>query len=192
MTAPAIDYDYVRRLTLMVSRHLPPHLDRDDLIQEANIAAWQAADRFDESFGVPFDGYLAIRIRGAVTDYVRFWQHSRRTVRATLVSINEPVWAGGEEFGELADNLADDSVPVDDSAAIEIDLRDMHDRVARQLVRLNATTRWVLEEYFMKNRSMKSIGLDLDLTEGRVSQMITRDLQRMRNMPSWQRLAEAA
>jgi RNA polymerase sigma factor (sigma-70 family) len=180
MSTPVIDWTYVRRVALLASRHLPAHLDRDDLVQEANIAAWQAADRYDEAFGVPFNSFLAVRVRGAVTDYARFWQHTRRRVKAVVVSLNEPAWAGD---GELIDTLPDATPTVD------IDLRD---GVAGQLARFNVTTRRVLGEYFMIGRTMKAIGVDLGLCEARISQIITRDIERMRNMPSWQRLADVA
>jgi DNA-directed RNA polymerase specialized sigma subunit len=44
----------------------------------------------------------------------------------------------------------------------------------------------------MIGRTMKAIGVDLGLCEARISQIITRDIERMRNMPSWQRLADIA
>lgn len=49
-----------------VSRNLPPSFDISDLEQEAYIALWRVAEKFDVSRGVPFRGYAYMAVRGAV------------------------------------------------------------------------------------------------------------------------------
>ncbi len=187
MTAPDIDWGYVERLVRMACRHLPAHVDRDDIGQEANIAAWRAAGRFDATFGVPFEVFLAIRVRGAVRDVIRT---NLPTVtrsgapRPKMVSLNEPLRNGsGTEHGELADTVAWE----DDGTAV-LDLRDA---VTEALARLDSRTRILLEEYLLHGRTMRDVGIDLGLSEAGVSLALTRACTRLRRIPSWQQIAAA-
>jgi RNA polymerase sigma factor (sigma-70 family) len=48
-----------------------PPADRDDVQQEARIAAWQALKRYDEKRNDEFRGYAHRRVRGAALDALR-------------------------------------------------------------------------------------------------------------------------
>lgn len=48
-----------------VARRLPPSFDREDLRQEALIAAWRAEERYDPSRGVPYPVYAYRAVHGA-------------------------------------------------------------------------------------------------------------------------------
>jgi RNA polymerase sigma factor (sigma-70 family) len=54
------------RIAENASRKLPPSFDIDDLRQAAAIGVWTAAQKFDPSRGVPFQGYAAVYVKGAV------------------------------------------------------------------------------------------------------------------------------
>ena len=60
---------------------LPSHVNRDDLTSAGMFALATAAQAFDDSRGVPFARFAAIRIRGALTDELRSMDWASRAVR---------------------------------------------------------------------------------------------------------------
>jgi len=72
----------VRHVLAGVAAHFPRHADREELAQAASLGLVEAAARFDESRGVPFDRWAALRIRGAILDAVRALDFAPRTLRA--------------------------------------------------------------------------------------------------------------
>lgn len=174
---PTVDYDYVRRIARMAASQLPSWVDRDDLIQEASIAAWKAAQRWDETSGTSLEAFITFRIRGAVRDWIRTTHLTRRKHRpAYTVSLQEHT----ELDTERADLLL-----VDDDHLDDLDLRD---GVAAALDKLDERTRAFLVEYWMNGRSMRSVGADWDVTEGRVSQVLSQTRCELRRDPEWKEL----
>jgi RNA polymerase sigma factor for flagellar operon FliA len=60
---------------------VPAHVNRDDLVSAGMTALVLSAKAFDPSRGVPFGGFAAIRIRGALTDELRGMDWASRAVR---------------------------------------------------------------------------------------------------------------
>lgn len=71
----------VNHVVFQVAVHFPRHVDRNDLINAGAIGLVEAARRFDESRGVPFNRFAAQRIRGAIIDAVRAADWAPRSVR---------------------------------------------------------------------------------------------------------------
>ena len=61
----------VRHIVFQVAVNFPRHVDREELATAGALGLVEAARRFDESRGVPFDRFAAQRIRGAILDAVR-------------------------------------------------------------------------------------------------------------------------
>ena len=61
----------VRHIVFQVAVHFPRHVDRDELARAGALGLVEAARRYDEARGVPFDRFAAQRIRGAILDAVR-------------------------------------------------------------------------------------------------------------------------
>jgi RNA polymerase sigma factor FliA len=72
----------VRHVVLQVAGHFPRHVDRQELARAGSLGLVEAAQRYDESRGVPFDRFAARRIRGAILDAVRAVDWAPRSVRA--------------------------------------------------------------------------------------------------------------
>jgi RNA polymerase sigma factor FliA len=68
---------------------LPAHIGRDDLVSAGMYALAAAAASYDESRGVPFGRFAAIRIRGAITDELRGRDWASRSVRGKAREIEE-------------------------------------------------------------------------------------------------------
>ena len=71
----------VKHIVLQVAVHFPRHVEREELARAGALGLVEAARRFDESRGVPFDRFAAQRIRGAILDAVRAADWAPRSVR---------------------------------------------------------------------------------------------------------------
>jgi RNA polymerase sigma factor FliA len=71
----------VNHVVFQVAVHFPRHVDRDELVRAGALGLVEAAKRYDESRGVPFNRFAAQRIRGAIIDAVRSADWAPRSVR---------------------------------------------------------------------------------------------------------------
>lgn len=72
----------VHHVVLQVAGHFPRHVDRQELARAGALGLVEAAQRYDDARGVPFDRFAARRIRGAILDAVRAADWAPRSVRA--------------------------------------------------------------------------------------------------------------
>lgn len=73
--------DLVNHVVFQVAVNFPRHVDRDELARAGALGLVEAARRFEESRGVPFNRFAAQRIRGAIIDAVRAADWAPRSVR---------------------------------------------------------------------------------------------------------------
>jgi RNA polymerase sigma factor for flagellar operon FliA len=71
----------VNHVMFQVAVHFPRHVDRRELIHAGALGLVEAAKRFDDGRGVPFNRFAAQRIRGAIIDAVRAADWAPRSVR---------------------------------------------------------------------------------------------------------------
>jgi RNA polymerase sigma factor for flagellar operon FliA len=71
----------VGHLVRDVASKVPGHVSRDELASAAMMALVVCAQNYDESRGVPFPRFAAIRVRGAITDELRGMDWAVRAVR---------------------------------------------------------------------------------------------------------------
>jgi RNA polymerase sigma factor for flagellar operon FliA len=71
----------VKHIVFQVAVHFPRHVDRDELARAGALGLVEAARRYDEDRGVPFERFAAQRIRGAILDAVRAADWAPRSVR---------------------------------------------------------------------------------------------------------------
>lgn len=120
----------VRHVVFQVAVHFPRHVDREELATAGALGLVEAARRYDEARGVPFDRFAAQRIRGAILDAVRAADWAPRSVR-TLARRLESVEQG------LASELG--RVPTVDEVAQALgltrnELHRLQDRLFRSVV----------------------------------------------------------
>ncbi|WP_250443822.1 sigma-70 family RNA polymerase sigma factor [Actinotalea sp. C106] len=72
----------------MLSR-VPSYVSRTDLVSAGHLALVQASRAYDESTGVPFARYAALRIRGALVDELRGMDWISRGARRRVRQVNE-------------------------------------------------------------------------------------------------------
>ena len=71
----------VEQVVCRVAARFPRHVERAELVSAGALGLVEAAQRYDEALGVPFDRYAAIRIRGAILDSTRSRDWVSRSVR---------------------------------------------------------------------------------------------------------------
>ena len=77
----------VRHIVFQVAVHFPRHVEREELARAGALGLVEAAHRYDEGRGVPFNRFAAQRIRGAILDAVRAADWAPRSVRTVARTI---------------------------------------------------------------------------------------------------------
>lgn len=115
--------EHIARETVL---RLPDTVCVDDLISAGTLALVQSAGNYDESLGVPFGSWAAIRIRGALLDELRSMDWASRSVRSKAREVeaarNQLAVTLGRSprLQEVADTLG---VSVPELQAIDADVR---------------------------------------------------------------------
>jgi RNA polymerase sigma factor for flagellar operon FliA len=68
-------------IALRLAGRVPKSVEMDDLVAAGMLGLIEAADRFDESRGIPFEAYSRRRIQGAILDALRAEDHLTRRER---------------------------------------------------------------------------------------------------------------
>jgi RNA polymerase sigma factor for flagellar operon FliA len=89
-----------------LSRRLPAHIQRDDLMSAGMAALAMAARSFDAEQGVPFGRYASRRIQGALLDELRSHDWASRSVRRRAREQQEAA-------GQLAARLGREATPAE-------------------------------------------------------------------------------
>ena len=100
----------VRHIVFQVAVHFPRHVEREELARAGALGLVEAAHRYDDGRGVPFNRFAAQRIRGAILDAVRAADWAPRSVRTVARTIEH---AGNRLTSDLGrapthDELADE------------------------------------------------------------------------------------
>lgn len=120
----------VRHVVFQVAVHFPRHVDRDELATAGALGLVEAARRYDESRGVPFDRFAAQRIRGAILDAVRAADWAPRSVRTLARKLEQVEQQLATKLGRVPT-----SGEKADALGIGADgLRRLQDRMFRSVV----------------------------------------------------------
>lgn len=161
---------------------LPPHIEQDDLLQEALLRMLKHISKYDPSRG-SLRTFLERHTNGAIIDHLR-WVGRRsgysryRGQSFTLVSLSDRVEGGDEVEKELATHLPDLK------AHPEVDYITTRELPALLKIGSKSMSRrdWrVLVLYYWEEKTQKEIGELLGVNESRVSQLHTRAIKRLSN-----------
>lgn len=179
--------EMVRRIAGGLVRRLPSHVDKDELISLGYMGLVEALRRYDPSRGVPFGAFAAVRVRGAMIDWLRQLDPVSREERARLRSSDEIAsvtlvdFACAKDQAEPGANAVDELLRQERRALLEYALGQLSER-----------ERSVVQRYFFEEQSLKSIGEELKVTESRVCQIVGAAVARLRSLVSEEQLQEAA
>ncbi|MEI7593779.1 MAG: FliA/WhiG family RNA polymerase sigma factor [Actinomycetes bacterium] len=120
----------VKHIVFQVAVHFPRHVDREDLARSGALGLVEAARRYDESRGVPFERFAAQRIRGAILDAVRAADWAPRSVRMLARKLEAVEQRLASELGRTASSA-------ETAAALEMtpaELAHLRERLFRSVV----------------------------------------------------------
>lgn len=120
----------VKHVVFQVAVHFPRHVDREELVRAGALGLVEAARRYDESRGVPFERFAAQRIRGAILDSVRAADWAPRSVRLLARRLEATEQQLATQLGRVPNN--------EEMAAslgiTRLELNKLQDRLFRSVV----------------------------------------------------------
>lgn len=120
----------VNHVVFQVAVHFPRHVDRDELARAGALGLVEAAKRYDEARGVPFNRFAAQRIRGAIIDGVRAADWAPRSVRALARRLDQVEQSLANQLGRVP-SLGETAAALDVSRE---ELDRLRDRLFRSVV----------------------------------------------------------
>jgi RNA polymerase sigma factor FliA len=120
----------VKHIVFQVAVHFPRHVDREDLARAGALGLVEAARRYDDDRGVPFERFAAQRIRGAILDAVRAADWAPRSVR-TLARRLE---AAEQRLASQLGRVPNPAEMADELGITRAELDRLQDRMFRSVV----------------------------------------------------------
>jgi RNA polymerase sigma factor (sigma-70 family) len=171
------DYDLAARAAVAMAARSPlaaRWLPADDAAQVGRLTCWLVASTYDPARG-RWRAYLTAKVRQAVVDLLRATGPITRSGYVRDGSVLEA------ECLRVVDDRGED-VPVEawrgrrDPALAQVDLRDALDGATAAL---DDRSLFVLERYWIDDRSLAAIAAELGLSESRVCQLHSMALMRV-------------
>lgn len=201
----------VRRIAMQVASRLPRNVLLDDLIQEGMLGLLDAINRYEPKPGASFETYAKARIRGSIYDSLREEDVIPRHVRDKLTQVERAAEELRQSLGrppednEIAAHLGmsiedyfavldsamsitvvDDELPdvIDETAdqAKALQQKQLASRIEDKLKELPERERLVLALHYQQDLSFREVAYVMELTPGRISQLHTQALVRLRGM----------
>ena len=120
----------VEQIVAQVAVNFPRHVDRGELVRAGVLGLVEAAHRYDDTRGVPFDRFAALRIRGAILDAVRAADWAPRSVRALARRVD----ATEQELANRLSRMPSPEELASATGTSVTELRGLRDRVFRSVV----------------------------------------------------------
>ena len=115
---------------------LPPHIDREDLINSGFFGLIDAIERFEIKRNIKFETYASVRVRGAMIDYLRSKDWIPVTMRQKIRKYEQTVCQLESELGRSA---TDEEI----AGALGITIKELKNLIGQ----CNSSTVVPLEEY---------------------------------------------
>jgi RNA polymerase sigma factor for flagellar operon FliA len=164
----------VDQIAAKLRARLPEQVEVADLVSAGYVGLVEAAGAFDAARGVAFSAFARRRILGAMLDHLRevdpLSRNGRARVRAGLsahfevqLHLDDPIHAQTYGLGEIVSGL-----PAPDTGTAT---RLRAASIQAALARLPERERYVVEQYFWRERTLGDIGRDFNVSESRVQQL---------------------
>ena len=200
----------VKRIANHLAVKLPPHIEIDDLIQVGLIGLLKAKEDYQADSGATFSTYATIRIRGAMMDELRARDWLPRSVQKNLGRVATAMRGAEQRLGraptdsevaselgvslnEYQEILGDVSfarlTPVEDIDTVAGDMEPDREVTESLLVtalsdaikELPEKEQLMMSMYYVDNLNLKEIGLVLEVSESRVSQIHGQAIARLKS-----------
>lgn len=120
----------VKHIVFQVAVHFPRHVDREDLARAGALGLVEAARRYDNDRGVPFERFAAQRIRGAILDAVRAADWAPRSVRTLARRMEAAEQRLASQLGRVPSNAE----MAEELGLTRAELDRLQDRMFRSVV----------------------------------------------------------
>lgn len=132
--------------------------------------------RFDSSRGVPFAGFAAMRISGAILDGLRasdtLSRNDRKRAKADIAPTAQRIVSDETEVEAAVGKEAD--------AAELLQRSELIEELRAALAQLPTREQYVVSRHFFDEVPMRAIGIELGVTESRISQIVTAAIGKLR------------
>jgi RNA polymerase sigma factor FliA len=183
----------VRQIVGGFQRKLPRNVLRDDLIAAGMSGLWDAIRRQNGQRDESFEWYVRVRIRGAILDELRAQDWLPRRARAAAVEAQEtgntsmapPSVVRLEDVSEWEQGRALGSGEGTSSESA-VHQKFVGEALARAVEQLPDRERHIVSMHYFKGIKFKDLGLQLGVSEPRISQLHSRAMKRLRALISRQ------
>lgn len=202
----------VRRIAAHFRGRLPTAIEHADLVQVGIVGLMEAIEAFDKERGSDFETFAKLRIRGAMLDEIRRASWAPRSTVKVAVEARAAAeriantTGGAVTNRQIAEQLGLDvdryeklrgrnqglaaSVTLDDCEFIsEAPLPDevaeeesTHSALARGIAALSDREKLVVAMYYDRELTLREIGAVLEVSESRVSQILTATAKKLRGL----------
>lgn len=172
---------FVIRIADFILKRLPPHVDREEVIQWGMIGLVDALKKWDPNRENKFKTYAEFRIRGSILDGLRSIDWIPRSIRDKVKSLDELKRETEAKSGKSRINTGEPAiVPIagDELADLltvnpieEVSRKMAKDILAREIEKLPKNVKLVLSLYYYEDLNLVEIGKVLKVTMSRVSQI---------------------
>jgi RNA polymerase sigma factor for flagellar operon FliA len=199
-------YTLVKRIAYHLRTRLPSSIATDDLIQAGMEGLIHAQKSFEPSRGIEFELFAKTRIRGAMLDEVRRISYSTRSAITIKREQDHARTSLSREFGrppkssEVANFLNKDVATYEKERIIaegveeftqkedgpdeNLEKEQMIKSLADSVEQLPERAKLVLALYYQEEMNLKEIGAILNVSESRVSQIISETAKKLRGLMS--------
>ena len=180
-------------------------LESDDYVQHATIGLLEAIDNYDPSKGVPFKAYAHKRVKGSVLNSIvkysesscsSHWQNKRIKERARSVSdankSEETKKALIETILDLAVGfIAEEKAEFEEDTCIQdttlnsTEIKVLAAKIRDMFELLSTTEQAVMESHYVDSKSLVDIAQKQGVTIGRVSQIHSQAIKKIRKRLRW-------
>lgn len=164
---------------------LPSHVDRGDFESAAAMGLVNAARQFNPSFGIRFKTYAKLRIQGSILDELRKMDWMTRRQRQKDDGTGALLLLG--DMSEKDDSNTGPMTEVEKKTKTDSELdqgvfvQELTVILAKAMEDLSWREHKVVSLYFYKDLSLGEIGEEMSITVGRVSQIKTSAIRKMKS-----------
>ena len=193
----------VRTIVLGYERKLPPHIAVDDLVNAGIVGLLAAVDNYDAKRDDTFGAYASIRIRCAIINELRQWDHLSRVYRQRVKKLEEAYFdlekkhkrlptdeeikdhtgLNDQQFKAAKENSSIKFLSFEDkeyserNLVDEIFIKEAMGLVKDALSNLSYKMRRTLELYYFEGKKQSEIAKELNVSETRISQLRKKALE---------------
>jgi len=172
---------YANKISRYLYGKLPDNITFDEIQSYAFTGLLEAIERYDPARNDSFEGYAAKRIKGAVYDELRHFDFVPRWAKENRFIEMQSI----EEIRDAEMISSDSSQSYTDQNMQQPDFApDVDEKIfiAELLKKLSKFERKVIYLYYWQGLTMKEIGQSVGYTEGGISIVLKRAIDRLKKM----------